>query len=102
MEEILAQTENIAFDYLKAFGFQDEQVHSLITQGKADLLKGLTKLKKILKEETNSFDEMNNILHSLRGLLFQLGNHTLAEDFSEIEASTKDIDTLNRLRTLLS
>jgi hypothetical protein len=102
MEEIIAQTEKIAFDHLKAFGFQDEQIHSLVKQGKEDLLKGLTKLQKILKEETNSFDEIDDILHSLKGLSFQLGNHALANTFEEIEASSKDEVHLAKLKALIA
>lgn len=80
----------IAYNYFKEFGFNDEQINSLIIQGKKDLQKELTKLETLLIDaDTVSLDEINNVLHSLKGLLFQLGNHEIAEKFNELRSENE-------------
>ncbi len=102
MEKIITETEMIAFDYLKAFGFSDEQIISLVTQGKKDLNKELSKLKILLDSDDISYDDINNSLHALKGLLFQLGNHDLAEQLNEIRSDLEGKNALAEVRSLLS
>ena len=86
MKKIISQTEVIAFDYLKAFGFADEQINTLIGQGKRDLHKELTRLQTLIHAETIFYKDINNVLHALKGLLFQLGNHEVADQLNEIKS----------------
>ena len=102
MKNIISETEIIAYDYLKAFGFSEEQISSLITQGKKDLDKELTKLETLLLHaDTVPLDDMNNVLHALKGLLFQMGNHTLAEKLNEIRSNDEREIVLKELSELL-
>ena len=101
MEKIISETEVIAFDYLKAFGFTEEQVNTLVLQGKKDLYKELIKLKTLIYADTVSYDDINNILHALKGLLFQLGNHDLAEKLNEIRSDLQNKTTLEEIALLL-
>lgn len=101
MEKIISETEVIAFDYLKAFGFADEQVNTLIIQGKKDLRKELTKLQTLLHAEVVSYDDINNILHALKGLLFQLGNHNVADQLGEIRSQLDSETALKKIVLLL-
>lgn len=100
MKNIINETEVIAYEYLNAFGFKEEQIVPLIAQGKKDLEENLTKLEILLREENASLVDINNVLHALKGLLFNLGNHELAEKLNEIrshlesEASLKEISQL--------
>lgn len=100
MKKIISETEVMAHDYFKAFGFEDEQINLLIMQGKKDLHKELTKLEALLHADPVSLDDINNVLHALKGLLFQLGNHVLAEKLNEVrshlnsEISIKEISQL--------
>ena len=100
MQKIINETEVMAQDYFKAFGFEDEDITLLIAQGKKDLHKELTKLEILLHNDVVSLDEINNVLHALKGLFFQLGNHELAEKLNEIrshlerEVSLKEISEL--------
>ena len=86
MKNIISKTEVIAYNYLKDFGFNEEQISSLIVQGRKDLYKELTKLETLLDADTVSLDDINNVLHALKGLLFQLGNHNVAEKLNEIRS----------------
>ncbi len=101
MEKIISETEVIAFDYLKAFGFTEEQVNTLVLQGKKDLYKELIKLKTLIYADPVSYDDINNVLHALKGLLFQLGNHDLAEKLNEIRSDLQNKTTLEEIALLL-
>ncbi len=100
MEKLISQTEEIAFKHLKAFGFQDEQIDQLIIQGKKDLRKELIKLEILLQEDEISYNDINNVLHALKGLLFQLGNHEAAERLIEIRSHLNNEETLKDITLL--
>lgn len=88
MKSIIDETEIMAYDYFKGFGFNEEQMKALVLQGKKDLRQELTKLKILLNgTEQVSLDEINNSLHALKGLFFQLGNHQIAEQLNEIRSN---------------
>ena len=59
------------------------------------------KLKIALEEEPISFEDINNILHALKGLLFQLGNYPAAEKMNEIRSDVKGHKSLEELALLL-
>ena len=102
MKNIISETEVIAYDYFKDFGFNEDQINSLIIQGKKDLHKELTKLETLLiHADTVSVDDINNILHALKGLLFQMGNHDLAEKLNEIRSKDEREVILKDLSELL-
>jgi hypothetical protein len=102
MENIIRETEIMAYDHFKAFGFNEEQISSLIDQGKKDLRKELGKLKTLLAEsEKVSLDEINNSLHALKGLFAQFGNQHIAEQINEIRTNDKSKVILKKLSELL-
>ena len=102
MKNIISKTEVIAYDYLKGFGFSEGQISSLIIQGKKDLHKELSKIETLLiHADTVSLDDINNVLHALKGLLFQMGNHDLAEKLNEIRSNDEHEVILKELSWLL-
>ncbi len=101
MKNIINETEVIAYDYFKDFGFNEEQISSLIAQGKKDLHKSLTELQTLFDTEVVSLDDINNVLHALKGLLFQLGNHAVADQLNEIRSHLESETTLNEIALLL-
>jgi len=102
MEKIIAETELIALDYLSAFGFSQEQMIPLIEQGKKDLRDEMLKLRDILSQTQVSFDEVNSSLHVLKGILFQIGNHALAEKLVEVRSHLSTDKELQEIAELLS
>jgi len=90
----------IKYYHLKAFGFPEEQIAPLVDRAKKDMDANLTKLEILLHEDTVSIDQINNVLHALKGLLFNLGNYELAEKLNErrshleSEAGLKEISQL--------
>ena len=101
MKKIISETEVIAYDHLKAFGFAEEQVIPLVYRAKKDLQENLTKLEILLYEDTISIDDINNVLHALKGLLFNLGNHELAEKLNEIRSHFESKASLEEISQLL-
>jgi hypothetical protein len=101
MEKIINETEILAFDYFKAFGFDDTQISQLIIQGKKDLHKELTKLKILLHANTISYTDINNVLHALKGLLFQLGNHAVVDKLNEVKSQNESDTKLKEIALLL-
>ena len=101
MYKIISETEVMATAYLKAYGFEDEQISSLITQAKKDLKKTLKQLHEVVYAETLSMIDINNALHALKGLLFHMGNHTLANELDEIRSTFESEKILQKLKFLL-
>ncbi len=101
MKKIISETEVIAYDYLKAFGFAEEQIIPLVDQAKKDLQENLTKLEILLHEDTISIDDINHVLHALKGLLFNLGNHELAEKLNEIRSHLESDVALKEISQIL-
>lgn len=101
MKNIIDDTVVISYSYLKAFGFKDEQISLLIEVGKKDLHNELSKLKVLMDADTISLEDINNVLHALKGLLFQLGNHELAEKLNEIRSNLDSKVSLEEISKLL-
>ena len=101
MQKIINETEVIAYRYLGEFGFSKEEISPLIFQGKKDLKVNLTKLKALLSSENSSLDDVNNVLHALKGLFFHLGNYAIAEQLNEIRSNLNSKMSLQKVTHLL-
>lgn len=101
MYKIIDDTEAIAYKHLQAFGFSEEQVTPLVNQAKKDMENELTKLKTLLDEDTVSIETLNNVLHALKGLMFQVGNHSVAEQINEVRSHLDSEKAIKEIRDLL-
>ena len=101
MYKIINDTEAIAYKHLQAFGFSEEQVTPLVTQAKKDMENELTKLKTLIEDDTVSIEALNNVLHALKGLMFQVGNSEIAEQINEIRSHLDSQKTIEEIRDLL-
>jgi hypothetical protein len=84
MRRIVEKTEKIAMEYLTGLGFDRDQVVPLIEQAKKDMVAELIRLDKLRKAEPVDPVALDRSLHALKGLLFNLGNHDLAEKLEAI------------------
>lgn len=100
MKNLIDETEMMANVYFKDFGFTEDQIDTLITQGKKDIYKEVAKLEMLLNTDTEPLEEINNVLHALKGLFFQLGNHELAEQLGEISEDDRVKDRLKEISEL--
>ena len=101
MQKIIDQTEKTARTYFGAFGFADEQISALIATGKKDLQSKLSELETLLDAPETTTEELNSVLHALKGLLFQLGNQELGEQINEIRSHLDDESALDDIRRIL-
>ncbi len=101
MPEWMAETERQAHDYLRAFGFSDEQIAPLVNQTRKDLENEYEKFLRLTQRHPCPVPELNDVLHALKGLLFHMGNHAMAERLNELRGD--DIDRrCEEIRRLLS
>jgi len=85
MNSIIEATKNKAYGYLRAFGFDEEEIEPVIQKGLRDLENTLVKLQVTVRSEnTPDLQTLDDLLHGLKGLLFQLGNHELAKEVDAI------------------
>jgi len=100
MQDIIKKTQEIAYQHLASFGFEEEDIHPLIAQATKDLEENLSTLQHQLHADPVDKEGMGNTLHALKGLLFQLGNRAVAEQINELRMdldSSESIDTITRL-----
>jgi len=74
MNQIIDRTIQIAHDYLGAFGFEDDKIDSTVAKGIAELELYRDKLRELINKEFD-FDILDRVLHTIKGILFQLGNN---------------------------
>jgi len=101
MKELLADVEEIAYKNLIAFGFEEEDVLKLVEQAKKDLVSNLEKLELQLNSNLVDKIELSNVLHAIKGLLFQMGDHSRAEQINEIREDIDANDSLEDIKNLL-
>jgi len=93
MQKIIDETEERAFAFLKEFGFSNDEIAPVVAKGIFDLENTCDKLKILFNDfSEEKLDELDDLLHGLKGLLVQLGNTPLAEaieklrDYENIES----------------
>jgi len=101
MSQLVNETKITAYNYLSAFGFEDEQIYKLIEKGVKDINQTVEKLEIQLSNATVVWDEVDDTLHALKGLLFQMGNNEIAEIIDQKRHTDKNQDSINTLLELV-
>ncbi len=102
MEKLINETVKIAHKHFKEFGFEDEQIVSLLESGKRDLTKELDKLQKLLEKEPIEIDTINLSLHALKGLFLTMGNIAVADRLIELRQESEYARIITEIKELLS
>ncbi len=101
MKRIIEKTETMAREYLTGFGFGEAQIEPLIAQAKNDLSREFVRLETLMESESADWEAFDKSLHALQGLLFNLGNHDLAERLETLREE-EGVDTVvEKLRSIL-
>jgi hypothetical protein len=58
-------------------------------------------LKEKLYFHSISYTDINNVLHALKGLLFQLGNHAVVDKLNEVKSQNESDTKLKEIALLL-
>jgi len=91
MNQIIHRTEMISCDYFASFGFERDQVDATVSKGLNELENSFEELRKSA-EGAYDFDSVDRALHTIKGLLFQLGNE---EDGERVETLRREISAGN-------
>lgn len=86
MQHFIYKTEKIAYDYFRAFSFEELAIEKLLEIGIKDVSNDLIELKHIIEAESLCKEALHHTLHSLKGVLSQLGNHQIIKQIEAIEA----------------
>jgi hypothetical protein len=97
MKQIINRTKDIAYDYLGAFGFDSDKIDATVSKGLVELENSFDRLKDLV-DENFDFDEIDNALHTIKGILFQLGN---GEDGTIIDNLRSEITANNYKEKIL-
>ena len=91
MKQIIDETIGIAYEYLVTFGFTQSQVDTLVRQGENELCTTLEKFVTLQQTSERTSDSnievINEVLHALQGLFFQMGHENMAEKLYEIQVT---------------
>jgi len=101
LKKLIDETAEIARNHFQAFGFDDEQITSLLAAGQRDLTKELSKLQALLESEQIDIDALNLSLHALKGLFLNMGNTAVAEKLNELRQEGSLRARLAEIRALL-
>ncbi len=95
MQKLLNETKEKAYLFLREFGFEEDELEPVIAKGLLDLENTINHLAVVLEKENPEDEELDGVLHGLKGLLFQLGNHDAANKAERLRY-TDDLDEIRR------
>ena len=98
MQKLLNETKEKAYLFLREFGFEEDELEPVITKGLHDLESAINHLSEVLEKEKPDNEELDGVLHGLKGLLFQLGNHDAANSAERLRYT----DNLDEIRMWLA
>lgn len=101
MEKLLTETLEFARKNFKEFGFEDQQIVSLLSSGKNDLTKELNKLQQLLENDPIDIAAVNLSLHALKGLFLTMGNSIVADQLNELHQETNNVSIISKIKSLL-
>ena len=98
MEKLIGETLQIAKEKFSAFGFTDPQINKLLESGRNDLEKEITKLTILIENRDPDIKQINQSLHALKGLLYNMGNTVAGDIMNDLK---NDTDTPERISKIL-
>lgn len=101
MHNLTRETLAIAQKRFETFGFQEDQIEKLLISGRDDLEKEIGKLQHLLKEEKNNLSNINQTLHALKGLLYNMGNNAAGDMMNELRDQLEDAETIQKIKRLI-
>jgi len=101
MRQIIERTQQVAYDYLKAFGFEEDKVTNIVNKGVKELEKSFAKLQGLVSDREFDIDELDNVLHSIKGILFQLGNSKDGELVDELRDTVDHSNAIEKIEDFI-
>ena len=101
MRNITKDILDNAKEYFSNFGFQEEQISSLLQKGERDIETLIDEVEEILSKSSIDLNLLNSKLHALKGLILQLGSTEIGNKINESRNSLDNSETIKRLKELL-
>jgi len=101
MEDLISETLQIAREKFSAFGFKEEQIDQLLTSGRNDLEKELHTLAALLETEETDIENLNQSLHALKGLLYNMGNMEAGNIMNELRTEGKVSERIDEIKKIV-
>ena len=91
----------IAANKFRTFGFSDIQIEQLLSSGKRDLESEIAKLERLLDSDIPDIDKINQTLHALKGLLYNMGNTEAGDKMAELKENAGTPEQIGKIRKAL-
>jgi hypothetical protein len=101
MEKLISETMQIARERFMAFGFKETQIEQLLESGKRDLEKEISKLSQLIGEDELNFQEINQSLHAIKGLLYNMGNMDAGDIMVDLRNNIENKESISKIKTLI-
>ena len=101
MEALISETLQIARERFKAFGFKERQIEQLLESGKRDLEKEIALLSRLIEDKEYDIQRVNQSLHAIKGLLYNMGNTAAGDLMVNLKSSIKNQESIDRIKTLI-
>ncbi|MCF6206792.1 MAG: hypothetical protein L3J47_07885 [Sulfurovum sp.] len=101
MGSLVEESLKIADERFKAFGFSDTQREQLLVSAKRDLESEVAKLRELLALETTDLERINQSLHAIKGLLYNMGNTEAGDRFNDLRNDTAKEEQIQKIEMLL-
>jgi len=101
MSSIIEESLQIATKRFEGFGFQPAQIEQLLISARRDMEKEIATLTALLEEEHVDMERINQSLHALKGLLYNVGNTEAGDLMIELKSDTNQEEALEKIRKRL-
>jgi len=101
MGVLIEETLELASKKFSSFGFNEEQVAQLLVSGKKDLEKELDKLKILIMEDSVDIETINDSLHALKGLLYNMGNNEAGDLMNDLRNEKDSAEEIIAIKKIL-
>jgi hypothetical protein len=101
MEKLISETLQIARERFAAFGFKETQIEQLLESGRQDLEEEISKLSQLIMAEEHDLQEINQSLHAIKGLLYNMGNMDAGDIMVDLRNTIENEESISKIKTLI-
>ena len=87
--------------YFEKFGLSKEEIEYLLQKSSIDLDNLIDKSYNLLYSKDIDLDDLDDTLHSLKGVLLQLGSFDIADSINDMRDLLNDKDTISKLKNII-
>jgi hypothetical protein len=101
MSQVIEESLQIAAEKFKAFGFNEAQIEQLLASAKADLDKEIERLRPLLQSDTPDIEKINQVLHALKGLFYNMGNTKAGDIMADLKNGSEEAGQIDAIKKTL-